>query len=190
MVNAKAFSLLALTQKKEIFKNLKDGKNVREQLVNLMKYNKLDTIENFDKHMEGWDTILRDKYIENDAAIPCHLVNMPEDFGTKSYRDKMDEMGPGKQFIYAEFLPAGYHEFMIYEQSTDTFWMHEFFVDMNKEEIIPQVSPDAEVLKVYPNVWRPWKSYDPKEIFQMDVKASKGNNKDKVYFQPLKIIRD
>ena len=165
MLDAKAFSLLSLTQKKEMFKDLKQGKNIRESMVNLIKSNKLDQIKNLDKHFEGWDTILRDKFIENDAAIKCHLVNMPEDLGTKSYRDKMEEQGPGKQFIYAEFLPAGYHEFMIYEQSTDTFLMHEFFLDMSKEEIIPQVSPEAEVFKVYPSVWKPWKAHDVTKVF-------------------------
>ena len=96
MLDAKAFSLLSLTQKKEMFTDLKQGKNIRESMVNLIKSNKLDQIKNLDKHLEGWDTILRDKFIENDAAIKCHLVNMPEDLGTKSYRDKMEEQGPGK----------------------------------------------------------------------------------------------
>ena len=54
---------------------------------------------------------------------------------------------------------------MIYEQSTDTFWMHEFFLDMSKEEIIPQVSPEAEVFKVYPSVWKPWKAHDVTKVF-------------------------
>lgn len=81
------------------------------------------------EHLQGWDSILRDKYIENDAAVPTHLVNIPDDFGTKSYREIMSEKGEGRQVIYAEFLPAGHHEFMIYEPSKDSFWMHDFFLE-------------------------------------------------------------
>ena len=45
--------------------------------------------------------------------------------------DQPDE----RPFIYSEFLPAGHHQFVIYDPEHDQFYMHDFFLDINKEEI-------------------------------------------------------
>ena len=79
----------------------------------------------------------------------------------------MSEKGEGRQVIYAEFLPAGHHEFMIYEPSKDSFWMHDFFLEQTEVDIIPQVAPQAE--KLYPNVWKPWHYWDQAEVFKTDI---------------------
>lgn len=44
MIDANVFSLLSVTQKKEIFTDLKQGKHIREEVVNLIQMAKLQKV--------------------------------------------------------------------------------------------------------------------------------------------------
>ena len=59
-------------------------------------------------------------------------------------------------------MPAGHHQFVIYDRFTDKFWICDFFLDLNHQEMLPlaphrtkSVNPAAAV-GITPNVWRPW----------------------------------
>jgi hypothetical protein len=63
---------------------------------------------------------------------------------------------------------------MIYEQSTDTFWTHDFFLDLKEKDIITDYTPEPGIiLKTYPNVWKNWKADTSEhldDMYEIDVK--------------------
>ena len=89
---------------------------------------------------------------------------------------------------------------MIYEQSTDTFWTHDFFLDLRDRDIVPTESSEAEseiVMKRYPNVWRDWIFDTPERLETMydkdikrEVKMQRSKNNGQLYFQPYRILKD
>ena len=41
-------------------------------------------------------------------------------------------------FVYAEILPPGHHQFMIYDPQTDMMWFKEFILDANTKDTYPE----------------------------------------------------
>ena len=99
-------------------------------------------------------------------------------------------------FVYADFLPAGHHQFILYDITSDTFWMHDFFLDMSETEILlsipPKVGPPPPKPppRVVPNVWRPWinnKKEILETIYDNDQKRKNGNT-GKKFFEPEEVL--
>jgi hypothetical protein len=97
---------------------MKKGRQIREELNRLLDA-KVDLLSeeslSLKAKVEGWDTVLRDKLLEDGVGQDLHLVNVPEELGTQAHRRKLEADLTKRQYIYSAFLPAGHHQFMIYE---------------------------------------------------------------------------
>ena len=79
--------------------------------------------------------------------MDVYSLNIPKEFAQadlaakKAKKPVEDPVDRG--FVYADFLPAGHHQFILYDITLDSFWMHDFFLDMSKSEHILSIPPKA-----------------------------------------------
>ena len=62
-------------------------------------------------------------------------------------------------FIYATFLPPGYHQMLIYDPDSRRAFIKDIIVGMNHKDFYPEypiLQDPVKHMKVIQNVWRPW----------------------------------
>lgn len=63
-------------------------------------------------------------------------------------------------FVFSEHLPAGHHQFIIYNPVDKEFYEHDFVLDLNSKDVyndfpkLPHVC--KQIIRDYKDVWRHW----------------------------------
>jgi hypothetical protein len=69
-------------------------------------------------------------------------------------------------FVYATYLPPGYHKVLIYDPLQDKAFCKDFVVALNQQDWYPEYPSlfGSTFKKITPNIWRKWVDDSPKEI--------------------------
>lgn len=135
--------------------------------------------------LKGWQRVLQDKCLKNELT-EMHLVNLPD--ALVKWKERMDAKGKilieedCSTFVYAEYLPPGLHQLIIYCPKTQRAFCKEFIVDLNQCDSYPdmphilkevvEVGKPKKMPKSNCNVWRKWRHDTPEQIqeaFENDV---------------------
>lgn len=113
--------------------------------------------------------------METNQLTDVTAVNLPENLDSAA----PDVGEDGISYVYAAFLPAGHHQFLIYCPVTRKLYCKDFLVHPNSIDVCPEfprLLDKARLQKPKRNVWRKWIE-DTQEarsmIFMNDITSGK-----------------
>jgi hypothetical protein len=121
------------------------------------------------KMMDGWHQILEDK-CHNNELTDVQTINAPNLKRNISSQD---------YFIYAAFLPPGYHQILIFDPEEQRAFAKDVIVGMNHKDFYPEypiLQDPVTHTRVVQNVWRHWKvddELDDDRLWAHDIEQEK-----------------
>ena len=119
--------------------------------------------------MDGWNLILEDKCLNNELS-DVQSVNAP------NFKKAISQLN---YFVYAAFLPPGYHQLIIFDPEEQRAFAKDVIVGMNHKDFYPEfpILQDPIInTKTVQNVWRHWKVDtvdDDKKIWNKEISHEK-----------------
>mmetsp|Transcript_28843 Transcript_28843/g.43553 ORF Transcript_28843/g.43553 Transcript_28843/m.43553 type:complete len:187 (+) Transcript_28843:941-1501(+) len=107
--------------------------------------------------LEGWQKILEDK-CQNNELTQVQVVNEP------NFQDS--GINAKEIFVYATFLPPGYHQILIYDPMLERAFCHDLVLNLNQKDFYPEypLLHGVKNNKNIQNVWRHWLEDSEEEI--------------------------
>lgn len=150
---------------------------LQKGVVDLLRTTDTGAIYNVKDQLNGWNIGLEHKLFKNDYT-DVHTINAPPDLAQKVPDDQ--------HFIYCEYLPAGHHQFIIYDPLSDEFFTHDFILGMNSKDVFTDFPRKEEPeIRERPQVWSQWHENTEKDIEAMYVFDASS-----LAFEPDIIIKD
>ena len=155
MLSQPLFDMLSITNQPGMVDE-KEVNKVRKGIVELLKTTDTGAVYQIGPQFKGYQAVSNHKFLSNDYV----------DVTTIGHSEK--QKPDNDYFVYAAYLPAGHHQFIIYNPLDDTFWTHDFVLELNKRELFTDFPRNKEHLgngkKSYVDTWRYWE-IDAKEDF-------------------------
>jgi len=98
--------------------------------------------------MIGWNQVIWDMCFNN-RLFGMRVINEPLNLRTIRPTQEM--------YIYAAFLPPGYHKFLIYDPQAERAFSKSFLVELNEFDFYPEFPKQVNAgrrKRVVQNVWR------------------------------------
>ena len=116
------------------------------------------------KHLTGYQLPLHDKLFKN-GQTDVMAINPPEYVKKDPKKGLKLDKNIQVPFVYAEILPPGHHQFVIYDPQSDEMWFKEFILDANTKDTYPESPRNFYSISkpklVQLDVWR---KYKPPEL--------------------------
>ena len=130
-----------------------------------------------------------DKCLKNEIADMA-VINMPPDLNVVKYNRRGEPVEENCEvFVYATYLPAGRHQFLIYCPVRKKVFVKDVVIDLNSLDVYPEFPAKiAEIANgqavIRQDVWRKWRVDSEEDIilaFTEDIKEQ---------FNPELFLRD
>jgi hypothetical protein len=105
------------------------------------------------------------------------VVNLPDNIRQAPQKGLKVDPNLHIPFVYAEILPPGYHQFLLFDPQTEALWYKEFILDSNLKDQFPECpknfysiqSPERAAV----DIWRRHRESDMKAIFDEQIYKGK-----------------
>ena len=168
MLRASMFALLAFAAGKDF---CEENDSIKAIQLGVLKFLRFDSIEvlrtmGLTQILEGWPDVLRE-FVDLNEVVDVLAINKP---GLSDYNLEVRDV-----FVFAGFLPPGYHSFVIYDPRQERAFCKDIVVTPSERRgCYPELPLAAgmEVQKIVPDIWRAWHGDSPKDCHMMLKEAS------------------
>ena len=130
MIRAPIFTLLCISGSALFIEEKKQTQTTKSATIRYMEFDDNTVLENLmiNQKLTGWQHIVDDK-CNNNELTDVHAVNAP------NFNEDIEDKG---YFIYATFLPPGYHQMLIYDPDSRRAFTKDIIVGMNHKDFYPE----------------------------------------------------
>ena len=110
------------------------------------------------QRLDGWKHLINDICLNNELT-DVKNINIPN-----LLSEKIDQQ---EWYTFAEFLPPGYHQILIYDPKLERAFIKDIIINLNQRDFVYPECPQAASNIFRNNVsdmWREWKEDTPKKI--------------------------
>jgi len=166
MINSSLYSLLSVVESEAINATKDLAKDIRTGIVSLLEDPLASGILNLEEKLDGHGQILGDKVYRNELVDVCCL-SRPKNISSVSHASGL--------YVFADYLPPGHHQVIVYCPISDTFWFKDFMIDLCGHipvtEHPKKLAPLIQSERVLQDVWTLVKQPEPRDnMFLSDLR--------------------
>lgn len=163
MLKTPLYSFLSVCQCEHFSNKLSQIAQVKEGLVKYLKIEKQDILEalKIKDCFCGWKHVINDMALNNELA-DVRAINIP------NLKSKVVERQDW--YTFADFLPSGYHQILIYDPLLERAFAKDFVIKLNQRDFVypeyplPQTENTGKQIQ---DMWRNWVGYQKQVLDQI-----------------------
>lgn len=166
MINSSIYSLLSVVESEAIKASKNIAKDIRTGIMSLLEDPLAEGILNLEEKLGSHGRILRDKVHRNELVdISC--LSSPKNIKSVSHASRL--------YVFADYLPPGHHQVIVYCPVSDTFWFKDFMIDLCAHIPVTEHPRKLDSLiqseRVLQDVWTLVKQPEPRDdMFLSDLR--------------------